>query len=316
VLCSPGMSKAWPGAPAVVFLVFGAPGCGSSTSAALDASSSPVVGCTFGACENGASITLQSPTGGWPAGAYAFDVDADGTSSTCSLQIPAAPSGTSVLQGSCAAPGTSLSFQAVTQCMMIDAGVAGVSGGECGPVPGQFYMILAIPGLPQDVSVAITRGGVQLASDSLSLSYKSFYPNGASCGGACQQASAVLTVPAQGPDGGGSGDSGPSSAVGDGGMVVLSVAGLDSSCQANSDCVLVATGEWNATDPCCGHACPSAAISASAQSQYSASAMQTLLQCMPPGASACGTDCAALSAYCAAGMCAVCMGTSCTGDGG
>jgi hypothetical protein len=143
----------------------------------------------------------------WSAGAYNLDVNADGAMSTCALHIPEMLPATSPLPASCSTTATSLTLTSVTRCVMIDAGAA--SGGECRPVPGQFTMLLALRGTPQDVSLAVTRDGVLLTSDSLTLSYPMVLANGPSCGAPCRQASADLTVPAAGTGDGGPGDIGP-----------------------------------------------------------------------------------------------------------
>ena len=101
----------------------------------------------------------------------------------------------------------------------------------------------------------------------------------------------------------------------DGGMVVIGTSGFDQSCQKTADCVLVETGQWSATDPCCGHGCQGAAINVADQSKYDTALTQTVAQCMPPGASACGVDCTAVEAFCNAGTCDVCMGTGCADAG-
>lgn len=114
-----------------------------------------------------------------------------------------------------------------------------------------------------------------------------------------------------------SSSSAPSSATdagSDGGTVSLSTSGYDVSCQKDSDCVLVETGSWSATDPCCGHGCLGAAINVADQSKYQAAAMATEMRCMPPGASACGIECVTITAFCKAGTCDTCTGTSCAGD--
>ena len=105
-------------------------------------------------------------------------------------------------------------------------------------------------------------------------------------------------------------------ASGDAGTVTISTSGYDTSCATTSDCVLVMIGSWSATDPCCGHGCPGAAINVADQSKFNTALQQTLAQCMPPGASGCGLECAAATAYCNAGTCAVCSGTQCADAGG
>jgi hypothetical protein len=59
-----------------------------------------------------------------------------------------------------------------------------------------------------------------------------------------------------------------------------------------------------------------AAINVADQSKFNTALQQTLAQCMPPGASGCGLECAAATAYCNAGTCAVCSGTQCADAGG
>jgi hypothetical protein len=94
-------------------------------------------------------------------------------------------------------------------------------------------------------------------------------------------------------------------------MITVTASGYDVSCKKDSDCVLVETGSWSPTDPCCGHGCPSAAINVADQSKYEAAATVAEMRCMPPGASACGVDCIAITAFCSAGTCDTCTGTSC-----
>lgn len=104
----------------------------------------------------------------------------------------------------------------------------------------------------------------------------------------------------------------------DGGTVSIGVGGYDVSCQKSSDCVLVDTGQWTLGDPCCGNGCPSAAINASAQTQYDMALSQVQAQCAAArgdSAGACGEECIAVQAFCSAGKCAVCTGVDCA-DGG
>jgi hypothetical protein len=100
-----------------------------------------------------------------------------------------------------------------------------------------------------------------------------------------------------------------------GGTVAIHASGFDQSCQKSSDCVLVEDAAWSATDPCCGHGCPSAAINVADQSKYSAALSQAVAQCMASGNVECGVDCAAIEAFCNAGKCDVCMGVACADAG-
>jgi hypothetical protein len=104
-------------------------------------------------------------------------------------------------------------------------------------------------------------------------------------------------------------------AAGDGGMVIVSTSGFNQSCQKSTDCVLVETGSWSATDPCCGHGCPGGAINAADQSKYGAALTQAEAQCMPPGNAGCGVECVAVEAFCNAGTCDVCTGNGCADAG-
>ena len=115
------------------------------------------------------------------------------------------------------------------------------------------------------------------------------------------------STPARAGDAGGDGHVTPT----DGGMVVIGTSGFNLSCQKTADCVLVETGQWSATDPCCGHGCPGAAINVADQSRYGMALAQAVAQCMSGGASGCGVDCAAVEAVCSAGMCDTCLGTGC-----
>ncbi len=166
-----------------------------------------MAGCTDIGCSNGASIALDSPTGSWAPGAYTVQVTGNGTAVNCTLNVPVAATndvfGTCTPSPSLGAP-ASLSLEFATHCMTIDAGDPGVTGVQCTPILGQSSLQLGVSGAPANVTVVVERGGVQLASESVALHYKAFFPNGQACGGACQQASAKFTVA-----GAGSGSMGP-----------------------------------------------------------------------------------------------------------
>jgi hypothetical protein len=101
----------------------------------------------------------------------------------------------------------------------------------------------------------------------------------------------------------------------DGGTVTIGPSGFNQACQSSSDCVLVEVGQWSATDPCCGHGCPGAAINAADQAKYSAATSKAVMHCAPAGASGCGVDCAAIEAFCNSGTCDTCIGVGCADAG-
>ena len=106
---------------------------------------------------------------------------------------------------------------------------------------------------------------------------------------------------------------------GDGGTISIGTGGYDVACQKSSDCVLVETGQWSPSDPCCGNGCPGAAINVADQSKYGMALSQVQAECAAArdgAAIGCGLDCIAVEAYCSAGTCAVCTGAGCAADAG
>jgi hypothetical protein len=187
---------------------------GECSDGAAGDTSPPALGCTLIGCNDGASIVLDSPTGSWGPGTYAVAVSADGTTANCTLTVPAPATGD--VFGTCTSgvsgPGLSLSLEFAKNCVTIDAGNPAVTGVQCTPILGQSSLQLGVPGTPANVMLVVTLDGAQLASVSIPLQYSAFFPNGQACGGACQAASATLTVSAMGSGATSPGDGGADSA--------------------------------------------------------------------------------------------------------
>jgi len=169
--------------------------------------------CTDIGCNDGATITLDSPSGSWAAGGYELRASGDGIMVSCTLNIPAPA--TNDVFGTCTTTSTtsaaSLALEFARTCMAFDSGISGVAGIQCTPIPGQSSLKLAVPGTAANLTLVLTREGTQLASESVALQYNAYYPNGQACGGACQEASATITVAGAGSAATGSGDAGTDS---------------------------------------------------------------------------------------------------------
>lgn len=133
--------------------------------------------CTDIGCVDGLRLTV-SPSSGWAAGAYRFELDVDGQAVTCQGSFP--------LQ-SCEQ--RSFSCDADT----VRLGVSGCA------LPGNQQGIadIAFEGFPLEISVRVLRDGTELASTTLEPAYKAGQPNGPGCDPICCGASGQLTVPAQ-----------------------------------------------------------------------------------------------------------------------
>jgi hypothetical protein len=156
--------------------------------------------CTEVGCAGGATVVLQSPTGAWTAGTYELALVIDGNPASCALQLPAAPSPTSILAASCTSQ-ISLDLQAETQCHALPSDGSAVGEG-CTPVPGHFFQTLSLPGTPARVELTLSRDSQVLLETTVNLAYQDFYPNGPECGGSCQEASATVSIGADVGDGG------------------------------------------------------------------------------------------------------------------
>jgi hypothetical protein len=167
--------------------------------------------CTLVGCEDQATLDLQSPTGAWPPGSYQFALVIDGNAANCAIQVPAAPSGTTRVDGSCTSKIT-LTFLAEQQCgtPANDGAATGTTSSgsnstqseTCSPVPGHFHQTLTLPGTPRDVALTLTRDDHSLVQQNVTLTYATSQPNGPGCDPTCHQASSALTIGDETPDSG------------------------------------------------------------------------------------------------------------------
>jgi hypothetical protein len=131
--------------------------------------------CTAIGCSSGYNLDV-SPSSGWTAGAYSFELDLDGRAITCQGAIPLKACG-------------ERSFS----CDVED-----VRLGESGcalPATQQGISNISFEGFPLALSVRILKDGNELTSAKLAPTYKAGQPNGPGCDPICCSASETLTVP-------------------------------------------------------------------------------------------------------------------------
>lgn len=159
-------------APAALLLAIVAPGCASPKP--------PPQACTEIGCSDGLTVAL-SPSSGWRAGMYRFEIDVDGQVTTCegSLPLRACSAGPSLR---CTPAGDRVSI--------------GESG--CALPPEQHGFSELRVGAPpaRSVKVTVTRDGAKLVEQTLAPQYRTVQPNGPSCPPICRQASETLVIPA------------------------------------------------------------------------------------------------------------------------
>lgn len=132
--------------------------------------------CTDIGCRNGYNVDV-SPSSGWAAGDYRFELTVDGRAITCQGSIPLKACGTHSF--SCDAQGVRL--------------------GESGcalPADQQGISNLDFEGFPLAISLRVLKDGAELASEQLTPKYTSGQPNGPGCDPVCCGALAKLEIPA------------------------------------------------------------------------------------------------------------------------
>ncbi|HTU63544.1 MAG TPA: hypothetical protein VMF89_34010, partial [Polyangiales bacterium] len=131
--------------------------------------------CTDVGCNSGYHLDL-SPSSGWTAGAYTFELDLDGRTVSCQGAIPLK---------ACA--------ERTFRCDAED-----VSLGESGcalPATQHGISNIAFEGFPLALTVRIVKDGNELSSTTLTPSYKAGQPNGPGCEPICCSAAGTISVP-------------------------------------------------------------------------------------------------------------------------
>ncbi|HEY6559292.1 MAG TPA: hypothetical protein VI072_18535 [Polyangiaceae bacterium] len=134
----------------------------------------PLHACTEIGCIDGLHVTL-TPADSWPAGAYVFDIETEGGSTTCRGSLPLPPCGTQ---------GLTCTGQPVQ---------IGESGCAL-PAAAHGFSTLTFSSAPKRVHVRITRDGQLVAARELAPAYRRAQPNGPGCEPVCTTASDTFKV--------------------------------------------------------------------------------------------------------------------------
>jgi hypothetical protein len=141
----------------VAFLAVNATGCG----------------CTEVGCQDGLTIDLKSASGAWAPGSYVFAVDADGTKSTCTVDLPF------VKDPDCTHPALMHVTFTAPDPVAANTVIAQV-----------FNFVTAA-----HVYLTISRDGAVIAEKDYTPTYTINEPNGPTCGPTCHVAQDTLAVP-------------------------------------------------------------------------------------------------------------------------
>jgi hypothetical protein len=172
--------------------------CGGLALAGLAVAGCAPAGSSCGdkTCTDGATLDFVTPSGAWAPGTYELALLVDGQSASCALKVPAMPSATGIVTGSCTSSiGLTLSPEA--QCSgdaSADASDETSSGTACAASANAYQQVLTLPGMPLTVVVTMTRDANMLLQQTIALTYADVHPNGPSCGPTCHEAGAVVVV--------------------------------------------------------------------------------------------------------------------------
>jgi hypothetical protein len=132
--------------------------------------------CTEIGCLSGYSLTV-SPSSGWAAGDYRFELTVDGRAVICEGSLPLKDCG--------------------TRSFSCDADVVRLGESGCAlPSGQQGIATVTFSGFPLAIALKVLKDGSELMSTELAPSYKAGQPNGPGCDPICCGASAELTIPA------------------------------------------------------------------------------------------------------------------------
>jgi len=130
--------------------------------------------CTDIGCRNGYNLDV-SPSSGWTAGTYSFELDLDGRAITCQGSIPLKACG--------------------ERSFSCDADDVRLGESGCAlPANAQGISNIAFEGFPLALSVRILRDGSEIANSQLTPTYRAGQPNGPGCEPICCSASETLAL--------------------------------------------------------------------------------------------------------------------------
>jgi len=143
--------------------------------------------CALRACSDELAATVSRKDRSFPDGAHQVDVTADGVALSCAFTFAGA-----AVAPACS-PGLSLSVVPAPNC--IEAFTTDSVSRECfDPIPGQFVEQISLRGTPAELRVVQVVDGVALLDQSLMAVYRTVYPNGDACPGACKLATPSFTL--------------------------------------------------------------------------------------------------------------------------
>jgi hypothetical protein len=143
---------------------------------------------------NRTNITVQSPNNAWALGSYTLAIDADGTATTCTLQMPTS-AWLDGVPGDCGAQSpVTVRVMPITSCpprVCYQNGTCVTMA--CTPIPGQFELSITITSLTSHVALNLSVGGKPLLVETLTPQAATTEPNGEGCG-TCTNASATVST--------------------------------------------------------------------------------------------------------------------------
>lgn len=129
--------------------------------------------CTEMGCMDGLQINFEPEI--ITSGTYVFSATLDGVTETCEYTLPFVEENGEY--GTCDGSNMLLTISG----MALDASEHSIP---------EMY----IPSNPTNVSIAITRDGIEIANQSFQPEYEEFAPNGKECGPVCSRASLTIDV--------------------------------------------------------------------------------------------------------------------------
>jgi hypothetical protein len=149
---------------------------------------SALVGCsqTCGAvgCADRFHATVVSTAGDVPSGRHVVEVTADGTTTSCTFQVPPHAESSAVTVGGECPSGLAVFIGRGNTCTETEA--ASSSGRTCSSV--NFFEDISVSGRPTQLRVRLTVDGVVMFDRTETPAYNPTEPNGPGCPPTCHQA--------------------------------------------------------------------------------------------------------------------------------